>query len=138
LKPIPSPVVEAHIDDLGLYWLTISIPDLPKTINAGGRTHWAVKAKEAQKWISWIAALTLTVKPPRPLPKAILALTRHSSREPDFDGLVSSFKHVIDGLVHAGIIQDDKPMVIGQPAFYWHKSKPKAGHVLIQVHGRVE
>ena len=81
---------------------------------------------------------TLNARPPHPLQSATLALTRYSAREPDFDGLVSSFKHVIDGLVRSGIIADDKPSIIGQPAFYWHKTAPKNGHILIQVSGPVQ
>ena len=138
LRPLtPFQVIECSVGGGGEFRLSLILTGLPKTTNAGGRLHWAVKAKEAKSWRNLVAMATLGAKPPHPLKSATLALTRYSTREPDFDGLVSSFKHIIDGLVDAGIIADDKPSVIGQPAFYWHKAAPKNGHVLIQVCGPI-
>ena len=122
----------------GEYRIALSLGGLPKTTNAGGRAHWAAKAKEAREWINLVSMAVRNVRPPTPLTQATLSLTRYSTREPDFDGLVSSFKHIIDGLVRAGVIADDKPSVIGQPAFWWHKAPPKMGHVLIQVSGTLD
>lgn len=65
--------------------------------------------------------------------KAKLTLTRYSSKEPDFDGLCSSFKNVIDGLVEAGVIIDDKMSVIGQPTYAWVKCPPKKGKIKVVV-----
>jgi hypothetical protein len=138
LRPLtPFQVIECSIGEDGQYRLSLILSGLPKTTNAGGRLHWAVKVREARSWKNLVNVATRNAKPPHPLKAATLALTRYSTREPDFDGLVSSFKHIIDGLVDAGIIADDKPSVIGQPAFYWHKVAPKNGHVLIQVCGPI-
>lgn len=109
---------------------------LPKTTNSGGRAHWAIKAKEAReiKCMVWgkVRLSGVTFRK-RPLERAKLTLTRCSSSEPDFDGLVSSFKHVIDGLVDAGVIRNDKGSTIGQPEYRWEKAKPKKGGVRVCV-----
>ena len=67
------------------------------------------------------------------LDKAKLTLIRHSSAEPDADGLVSSFKHCIDGLIAAKVIVNDKMSNIGFPDYRWQKAPPKGGYVEIIV-----
>lgn len=52
-------------------------------------------------------------KPHEPLSRAQLSITRHFYRTLDFDGLVGSFKPVVDGLIHAGVIVDDNWRVLG-------------------------
>jgi len=115
------------------YRLEVEIPGLPKTTNAGGRAHWSAKVKEARHWIEMVALVTAGKRPRSPLPKVKLTLTRYSSREPDYDGCVSTFKHVIDGLVHARIITDDKISNIGSPTYCWVEAKPNQGKVRVIV-----
>lgn len=115
------------------YYLKLSIPGLPQTINALGRAHWSVKAKESKKW-RWCVVLMVGDKTPeKPLKKAKVSLTRHSSSSPDFDGLVSSFKHVLDGLIDAGVILNDRFENIGAPEYVWEKSGRRAGKITIEV-----
>lgn len=92
----------------------------PELINAIGRKSWHVKAREAKLWntktsdkchILKIAGLGLS--------KVTLTFTRHSMKQPDHDNLAISFKHVQDGLVKAGVIVDDKPIIIGTPTYLW-------------------
>lgn len=119
------------------YQLTLTLTGLPKTLNAIGRAHWAVKVKEAKRWHNAILGEMLITKstfPKAPLKKARLVLTRYSSSEPDHDGLVSSFKHVIDGLIKNGIIENDKPSNIGQPEYHWLKAAKKAGKITVEVY----
>lgn len=104
---------------------------LPKTVNAIGRKHWGAKHTEATKWRKLIAEKCalhhiLNLK----LTKAILTLTRHSSKAPDYDGLVSSFKQVIDPLVRCGVIIDDNYTVIGAPTYHWVKRPNKQGGMI--------
>jgi Holliday junction resolvase RusA-like endonuclease len=80
-----------------------------------------------------IAAHTVGKRPPAPLKRAKLTLVRYSSVSPDFDGLVSSWKAPIDGLIHAGVIEDDSMEHIGVPAFHWEKAPPKRGKIFIGV-----
>lgn len=119
------------------YRLEITLPGLPKTTNASrSHGHWAQYYKESVKWKKNILPYFWHVKPKEPLHKAKLILTRYSSKEPDFDGLVSSFKHVIDALVEGGIILDDKMSVIGQPDYRWTLASRNEGYIRIQVEER--
>lgn len=112
---------------------------LPKTINEIGRKHWSFKYKEANLWKGLVYhACVLNKIASLELEQASMELTRHSSREPDFDNLAGSFKHVIDGLVEAGVIVDDKPSVIGSPVFKWEKTKIKGGFITVKVFTEVE
>jgi hypothetical protein len=113
----------------------LEINQLSKIITNGQKGSWKSSWAESRKWHRLIAeALILNkVQLNEPLTKAHLRLTRHSSVEPDFDGLVSSFKHVIDGLVRAGILTNDKISNIGQPEYFWQKAKPNNGKIIIEV-----
>lgn len=103
--------------------LQITIQDLPKMPNSLIRKHWAVITKEKNKWHTYVK-LSLGINRPKvPLKKAKLTLTRYSMRAPDYDGLVGSFKYVVDGLVKAGVIVDDKVSVIGDSKYNWVKAK---------------
>jgi len=73
-------------------------------------------------------------EPKTPLKKAIIVVTRYSSRACDYDNLVSSGKALIDGLTEAGIIEDDSLDHIGIPIFKWEKTKPKEGRVSVAVY----
>lgn len=116
-----------------LYHLSFEIPYLPETTNSGGRKHWTVKAAEARRWkqLVWYSCIGKT--PRSPLTKAVVTLTRFSSSEPDFDGLCSSFKHVLDGLVECGVLVNDKMSTIGQPHYKWQKTGRNMGKVSVEV-----
>lgn len=124
-----------------MYTLEFSIQGLPKNVT-NNMVHWRKKHAEAKKWKLFVIAEVRRhlMRAPdlkdyrRPkLERAKLTLTRHSSSEPDFDGLVASFKHVIDGLVEAGVIANDKTSNIGQPNYVWVKAKPKQGFITVKV-----
>lgn len=116
------------------YRLELTIPGLPKTTNAKRAFgHWTQYYTEAVKWKKNILPYLTSKKPRSPLPKAKLTLTRGSSVEPDFDGLVSSFKHIIDGLVDAGILVNDKRENIGQPEYRWEKAPREKGFIRVVV-----
>jgi hypothetical protein len=118
------------------YKILLRLQGLPSTTNSGGRRHWAIKVKENRAWGLYMRSQLLEAGlPERPLMKAKLTLTRCSSAEPDFDGLVSSFKILIDHLVKNGVIIDDRSSVIGQPTYLWKKERPTMGHILIEVEG---
>lgn len=114
------------------YTLAFTLTGLPKTTNGHSRAHWRSLHKEATKWKRAVR-FAINIVPDTPIKKAKLLLIRRSSSEPDFDGLVSSFKHVIDGLIKAGIIESDKMSVIGQPEYKWEKVSRGAGHIYIEV-----
>lgn len=118
------------------YRLQLEIQGLPKTqnrqIRAGG---WRAVHAEAKKWkqlVGW-EIIAAGGPPAKPFDRARLTLTRFSSSEPDFDGMVASFKACIDGLKAHGVIADDKMSVIGQPTYVWEKCKSREGKVRIVV-----
>ena len=115
------------------YSLEFEIQDLPKTYNQIGRSHWSVKAKEAQKWKKYVYLHTIGKRPSKPLTKAKLILIRCSSQCPDPDGLVSSFKHTIDGLTEAEIIAGDTFNIIGMPEYRWEKAPREYGRIKVKV-----
>jgi len=115
------------------YTLEFEIEDLPKTTNSFKRQHWTHKWKEAQKWKALVLIHTQGKIPSYPLKRAKLTLTRCSSSPPDSDGLVSSFKHVIDGLTNADILFDDAFTVIRMPEYKWEKAPPKKGKIKVSV-----
>jgi hypothetical protein len=115
------------------YELEFEINDLPKTINSIGRMHWSVKAKEAKKWNILVATKILSKGSVQQLSKAKISLFRYSSHCPDADGLVSSFKHVIDGIVRSGLLPDDSYRTIGMPCYRWIKAKRKEGKIKVKI-----
>lgn len=113
---------------------TLEIGSLPPTYNTIARKHWAVKANMAKRWIAviWTHCSKHKVSGLE-LKQARLELTRHSWKEPDYDGLVSSFKHVIDGLVRAAVIRDDNREVIGTPIYRWEKAPRNHGKITVKI-----
>lgn len=115
--------------------ILFSLHGLPKTTNSNSRRHWSHQYREATKWKKavLVALNSARMLPDKPLAKARLTLTRFSSSCPDSDGLVSSFKHVIDGLVEAGVLVNDKFENIGMPVYQWEKCPPRKGFVRVMV-----
>ncbi len=116
-----------------MYKLFLELPGLPKPVNRLTGEHWAVRFKNARMWKQAVMAATYGRRPPVPLERARLTLTRISSCSPDPDGLVSSFKAIIDGLIAAKILENDRAKNIGMPIYKWIKGKPKQGKVIIEV-----
>lgn len=113
--------------------IVFELPGLPATTNKNGRKHWAILAREARTWKGWVAVAVAAQRPKMPLQQARITLTRCSSVESDFDGLVSSFKHVLDGLVSARVIANDKPSCIGQPQYRWERAAPRMGKIRVEI-----
>lgn len=118
-----------------MYHAKIKIDYLPKTANKMSCMGWRSRSQHANevKRIVHAELLRLRIIPEIPLLRARLKLTRCSAKRPDFDGTVSSFKWVIDGLVKAGVIINDDIDVIGEPEYKWEQTSPKCGHIKIEV-----
>lgn len=122
--------------------LEFELPGLPPMNTANG-WHWRKRKKSKDEWVlrTTCAAKCEILKLKSegrvfiPWDKATVELIRFSTREPDFDNLVQGGKFIMDGLVRAGVIRDDKPSVIGQPVYLWEKAKPKEGKVRVRVEG---
>lgn len=115
------------------YSLKFKLPGLPEPVNRQ-MVHWRNRHAQIKKWKAAVAlALADKLKPPQPLNSATLTLVRNSSVEPDYDGLVSGFKAIVDALVEQGVLKDDKMSVIGQPKYEWRKAPPGKGFVSVRV-----
>jgi hypothetical protein len=116
-----------------MYRLELKLDGLPKTTN-NSKSNWRARMAEARKWKQLVYyKIDATMRPNHVLVNAKLTLIRHSSVSPDFDGLVSSFKHIIDGLISAQVIFNDKMENIGQPTYKWEQAPKNRGHVTIIV-----
>ncbi len=115
------------------YVIEFELIGSPKPANRLLGSHWRTRSSHATTWKRAVWAQVWNKRPPQPLAKAKLTLTRMSSRECDFDGLVSSFKSIIDGLVQYGVLLNDRSVNIGQPEYKWEKCKPAHGRVRIKV-----
>lgn len=95
----------------------------PKLPNRFGRT-WLSRHGERKRWERMVNhALNDFRYWDDPLTKAKLTLVRYSSRQPDEDNLMASWKPVIDALVSYGVIEDDNPKVIVELVSKWRKCK---------------
>lgn len=119
-----------------LYRLELSLIGLPKRVNQAPGGSWHSKYAESLKWHKRVMGKMIVERklpPSKPLTQAHLTLIRYSSVAPDYDGLVHSFKPVIDALRKCLIIQDDNMKVIGRPDYQWKQAKPNEGKIEIIV-----
>ncbi len=116
-----------------MYTVTFVIPGLPKPTNAFSYLHWTSKKEHNDRWYNEVYRAVYFKRPPVPLKKAQVILERHSSSEPDFDGLVGSFKSILDGLTQSKIIENDKTSNIGQPQYRWFETKRGKGFIKVTV-----
>jgi hypothetical protein len=118
------------------YTLIFRIDGLPKrTNNMGG--NWRAKHSQSKLWKARVQKeLLIRHLPEKPLDLVKLTLVRHSSMKPDFDGLVSSFKHVIDGLIEGLVLADDQMenFLDGQPKYIWEYAPPCKGFIEVSLH----
>lgn len=119
------------------YTLEFEIKGLPKTTNAMAGAHWTKRHLHAKRWKRAVWLAVYLKLPNAPLKRAVLTLTRCSSRESDFDGCVSGFKHVIDGLVEAGVIENDRQENIGQPTYKQERAKPFHGSIKVKIESAI-
>jgi hypothetical protein len=117
------------------YRLEFELPGLPKMANPSGAksTHWRYAYEEVSRWHMAVVGLVARRRPAKPLDRYTLELTRFSSSEPDYDGLVRGFKSIVDGLRLAGVIVDDKLSNSGPWVCDWMKAKPKEGKIKVVV-----
>jgi hypothetical protein len=88
------------------------------------------------KWKSDLTTIIAGSRKPRPtvpIERYEITAMRFSSSEPDFDGLVASFKVIIDGLRELKILKDDKMSNTGQWKCLWFKAAQKAGFIRVCI-----
>lgn len=115
------------------YKLEIDIPGLPETINQILAMNLRARMRQKKIWKNMVWMLTAGKRPETPLKRARLTLTRHSTMRPDPDGLTSSFKHIIDGLVIARVLENDCYENIDFPDYRWAHAPAGKGHCTVIV-----
>jgi len=104
----------------GPHILDLTIEGTPPNY-ANARMHWRVKHTSVTLWADFVIHSLANIPFDWQIIKPRLTLTLHGINEPDFDNLVSRWKPILDGLVRAKIIEDDRISVIGSPTFHWKK-----------------
>lgn len=113
--------------------LAFTLPGLPKLPNElGQRAHWRTVRRHTRAWKEAVAIGVGRCRPHEPLPYARVELVRASSREPDPDALAQSFKPIIDGLVTAGVLEDDSPAHCALEV-RWTRAPPRKGWIGVSV-----
>lgn len=119
----------------------LEIPILPPMTNTHMSKDWRTQAFAKKKLRDQLAIIFLGHKNRRgiksPLKYADVILTRCSSVRPDYDGLVSSGKHILDALQQAGVLENDRHENIGVPLYRWEKAPRGKGVTRIQVTERI-
>lgn len=114
------------------YALAFTLDALPPLPNRTKGQHWAVTAKSRKDWHWRVKGGVGRDKPKQPLERARVTLVRHSCSEPDEDNTMASWKPVLDGLVQAGVLADDKPSVVTLKSQWFHAPRGK-GYIGISV-----
>lgn len=96
-----------------MYELTLSLDQLPKSLNVKFTSNRWGRSKENKHFDQIIAMLSFKNMPKSPLEFAHISITRHFWRTLDYDGLVGSMKPVVDALVTCGVLKDDSWKVTG-------------------------
>tara|TARA_Y100000592_G_C5415740_1_gene290523 strand:- start:709 stop:1110 length:402 start_codon:yes stop_codon:yes gene_type:complete len=96
-----------------VYKLKFSFDIVPPSLNISLRTHYHKRNKLFKDYYNLVFALTKDLIPPKPLEKATIKIERHYYRMLDYDNCISSYKCVVDALIHCEIIKDDNWKTIG-------------------------
>lgn len=119
-----------------------TIHALPKMTNQLLRRHWSFIMKEKDQWHGAVREQVIWFKRDHgdfdPFKKVRIEFTRASTNEPDWDGLVSGFKFVTDGLVKAGVMIDDTPSVIQSADYKWVKCSRAEQGIFVAIYNLEE
>lgn len=113
---------------MSLYFHKVVIKGVPSLNNR--HQHWSKTSRERKEWHEKVRR-AFKFKPGAPVDRCMIRVVRFSSRQPDYDNLVYSFKPVFDGLTEAGIILDDNMNVVIERKYSW--CKVKRGEEMIEI-----
>ena len=118
------------------YELKFELEGLPGLPNKMRMRHWRIQSKHNREWRNRTAfSIPFHQRPKEPLQVAVVKLTRYSTKAPDSDGLVASFKPILDGFQDAQVLADDSYAVVGMPHYEWKRALKNRGRVEIEVEG---
>lgn len=113
------------------YRLEFELSGLPPTTN-GSHGTWQAAWQRRKRWRDAVKLRCVMQRPVVPLQLSKVVMIRFSSRQPDYDNLVTSFKSVRDGLKDAGIIFDDSPNHIREE-YRWEKCNSANCRIRVEV-----
>ena len=112
------------LDGARMRWVELLIEDVPPGLNSAGSgktrkrgllgLHWTERRRIFNDWYVLVAQAVgeCPVHPAFGLGPVAVTVTRRSRGHMDWDNYGASLKPVLDGLVRAGVVQDDGPAVI--------------------------
>lgn len=116
------------------YALEIELDGLPK-LQSGAWGHWRTRRKHDERWKDLIGWEVVRLgPPPKLLDFASVECIRFSTREPDWDNLVASFKPLIDGLIGTVLVDDSPTRLVRR--YGWTKTDRGRGRMRIYVEER--
>ena len=124
------------------YRLTFELQGLPPLQTAAATTHHREARRVSQAWKQLVVdRVGLGKGPEKPLKRARVVFTRFSTTCPDPANQPAAMKPLEDGLVAAGVLEDDNEVVYGRcsacgragAVYRWVKEKRGRGRVRIEV-----
>lgn len=111
-------------------WFPAPLPLLQADVMAN---KWA-RHKYRKDWHARVIGTVLIekAKPPALLTEVGIEYVRRSTRRPDYQNLVYSFKPITDGLINL-VIPDDSDDVISLQSYKWEKWSRKESGVLVRI-----
>ncbi len=103
-RRIPEPIVKQEAGKL-----TITIYDIPPSLNDWKDLHWAAKAKVKKQWENLLIVLLRGCKR---VEKPVVRITYYPEVDRDRDKDNYAPKFLMDGLKKSGIIRDDSTKVV--------------------------
>lgn len=116
------------------YSLELVIPFLPIAFNEAKSQDKFEYNKLKKTWHNLVFLYSRGKIPSQPLTKVKLTLRRFNYKAMDYDGLVSSFKAPVDGLVHSMILKNDTWKITGKwDVDYIFLPKDQTPYITIRV-----
>ena len=124
--------------------LRVFVPGRPPSPNATRRRHWAADADDVAgrrgdaKLLAMEASRVAGISDFLPLRRADLVVIFNLDAERgDLDNLLAGSKPLIDGLVDAGILEDDSVRVLRSIRLAWSRALPGRAGVELIVRERI-
>lgn len=117
--------------------MRVTLPLPPKLLSPNARTHWAARAR-AVKWYRTTAWLRCRQVIGQSRPRWDRAEVRvvfmlPDKRRRDPDNLMSSLKAGWDGFVDAGLLSDDKGLVLYPPVLMVDRAEPRVEIEIVEA-----
>ena len=114
--------------------ITITIPDIPPSLNKWSRMHWAKAAEIKRQWEADVYYTAYGQRPKEPYKKAKVTITYFfkTKQRHDLDNYTPKF--ILDGLVKAHILLDDRAEYIGMAELIqgYDKENPRTEIIIIK------